>query len=81
LAVGHAPAWASTAPRTANADSKPIRKIRLLTETFIDDNKAWDVGESQRQFKLQPTWSAAAKQKAANVNAWALCLNWKAAQE
>jgi hypothetical protein len=36
LAVGHVSADASTAPKTANAESKNIWKVRLLTETLID---------------------------------------------
>src|SRR3984893_5357979 len=35
LAVGQEPACASTAPRTADADSKNIWRLRLLTETLI----------------------------------------------
>jgi hypothetical protein len=48
LAVGQPSACASTALRTANADSKHIWRVRLRTRTLIKGQPAGGVGGRQQ---------------------------------
>src|ERR1700681_1883831 len=63
LTVGQPSACASTAPRTATADSKHIWRVRLRTRTLIEGQPAGGVGgRQQNQLPVSasrdPTWAA-----------------------